>query len=151
MKTKIIEATNGPLNWGKFMVSRFDHEWQVASSVDTRFKSPLLQKIGWDRSMIWVADLQTMEAAAFSPGAVARSDLNKHQIWVCPLFEPFLEWLYEQDLSDLSALPDLVDLPSAPFNLRGYRRPGSARNRRRLLRSWRRVKALIDFRSRAEP
>jgi hypothetical protein len=52
-------------------------------------------------------------------------DLNKHQIWVCPLFEPFLEWLYKQpQLYDLTALPDHIDLADAPFALAGYRRNG---------------------------
>jgi hypothetical protein len=43
---------------------------------------------------------------------------------VCPLFEPFLEWLYEQDLTDLSTLPRRVELPDAEFSFTGYRRPG---------------------------
>jgi hypothetical protein len=73
---------------------------------------------------IFVLDLQTGEGAMFRHGGFARADLNKHKIWVCPLFEPFLEWLYEQDVDVLSCLPDTVDLPNAPFELRGYRRAG---------------------------
>lgn len=49
-------------------------------------------------------------------------DLNeKHKIWVCPLYEPFLEWLYRQDVRDLGKLPDHVTL-EAPAALWGYRR-----------------------------
>jgi hypothetical protein len=42
------------------------------------------------------------------------------------MFEPFLEWLYAQDLSDLGALPRLVELPDAEFSFSGYRRSGPA-------------------------
>lgn len=123
METKIIEATNGPMNWGKFCVCRFREEWQAPCAINPSPQG-LLRQIGWDNGMIWVLDLQTREGAAFRPGGLARADLNKHQIWVCPLFEPFLEWLYEQDLRDLDKLPAHIDLPDAPFHLRGYRRPG---------------------------
>jgi hypothetical protein len=41
-----------------------------------------------------------------------------------PLFEPFLEWLYQQDLTRFEDLPSHVDLPEAEFQLHGYRRPG---------------------------
>ena len=126
MQTKIIEATNGPMNWGKFLVGRLDVEWQVPSSVNTQSSFPLLTTIGMSRNMLWVFDLQTREGAGFvaHPGAVASSDLKEHKIWACPLFEPFLTWLYQQDLSDIAALPPHIDLPDAPFSFRGYRRPG---------------------------
>jgi hypothetical protein len=49
-------------------------------------------------------------------------------IWVCPLFEPFLEWLYERYREagelDLDELPDVVELPGAEFAFHGHRRPG---------------------------
>ena len=57
-----------------------------------------------------VLDLQTGEGAIFMPGGLAAADLDKHGIWVCPLFEPFLAWLYKQDLSDLDALPAVVEI-----------------------------------------
>jgi hypothetical protein len=43
-----------------------------------------------------------------------------------PLFEPFLTWLYQQDLADLDKLPDFVEIDEkiAPFSMAGYRRPG---------------------------
>jgi len=45
---------------------------------------------------------------------------------VCPLYEPFLTWLYTQDTTDLDKLPDFVeiDVKDAPFAMSGYRRSG---------------------------
>lgn len=125
MQTKIIEATNGIANWGKFLVGRLDEEWQRRTAVPcTRNDGPLLSTLGWGRNNLWVLDLQTGEGAYFLPGGCAPADLTKHAIWVCPLFEPFLAWLYQQDLTTLDQLPDHVSLPKAPFALRGYRHPG---------------------------
>ena len=124
VETKIIEATNGPQNWGKFMLGRPDIEWERRSAVDTRSTQPLMRLRGWSPAHLWVLDLETGEGAFFRPGGSAAADLRKHRIWVCPLFEPFLEWLYQQNLSDLSTLPDIVNLPQAPFAMSGYRRPG---------------------------
>lgn len=124
MITKFIEATNGPLNWGKFMVGRFDKEWSYKSVVDEDGPS-LLWGRGWTPEHILVVDLQTGEGAMFMPRGFAPADLNKHKIWVCPLFEPFLTWLYVQDLSDLDKLPAHIDLPNAPFDMQGYRRQGA--------------------------
>ena len=126
MKTKIIEARNGPVaNWGKFLVGRFDIEEWARRSVLPGAESPssLIRRLGWGLEHLFVMDLQTGEGATFRPGGYAAADLNKHQIWVCPLFEPFLTWLYQQNLTDLNHLPDLVDL-EAPVQLSGYRRPG---------------------------
>jgi hypothetical protein len=122
MITKIIEATNGELNWGKFMLGKFDaNEWHYRSVVA---EQPLLRGIGTNPACLWVLDLQTGEGAYFRPHGNAHADLNKHKIWVCPLFEPFLTWLYKQDVTDFDKLPDLVDLPEAEFAFAGYRRPG---------------------------
>lgn len=126
MQTRIIEATNGPQNWGKFMLGRFEDEWQRKSAVITGSSWPLLRTIGWSLDALLVLDLQTGEGAIFVPGPTryVPADLEKHRIWVCPLFEPFLAWLYKQDLSDLGRLPDHIDLPDAAFALQGYRRAG---------------------------
>jgi hypothetical protein len=123
METKFIEVTNGPQNWGKFMVGRFTvEEGRRGSRID---KSPsLLLTVGWTPRHILVVDLQTGEGSIFQPGGYAPADLDKHKIWVCPMFEPFLTWLYKQDLKDLNALPSHVDLPDAPFAMSGYRRKG---------------------------
>lgn len=122
MKTKFIEATNGPRNHGKFLLARFDaDEWARRSEVDGR---SLVGGRGWTPEHLLVLDLQTGEGAMFRPGGLASYDLSERRVWVCPLFEPMLEWLYKQDTTDLAKLPDLVDLPAAPFAMRGYRRAG---------------------------
>lgn len=124
VKTQIVEVTNGPLNWGKFLVGQFDaREWAHESAVSP---GRLLQQIGHnDRgNQLWVLDLQTCEGAQFRVGGLASADLNKHRIWVCPMFEPFLTWLYEHWDGDLEHLPTHVDLIDAPFSMHGYRRDG---------------------------
>jgi hypothetical protein len=128
MKTKFIEATNGPRNWGKFLVGQFTpEEWALRSQIDPG--RSLIGGRGWHPKHRLVLDLQTGEGAIFLPGGLASADLHKHKIWVCPLFEPFLEWLYKQDLSDIDALPAHVDLPNAEFMMSGYRRQGPAPSR----------------------
>lgn len=124
MLARYIEATNGPQNWGKFMVARFDaDDWSRVSVVSG--DRSLLEAVGWDDAHILVMDLQTGEGAIFRHGGMAAADLAKRRVWVCPLFEPFLEWLYRQDLANIPAkLPPWVDLPQAPFALQGYRREG---------------------------
>lgn len=128
MRTKIIEATqsrDGGFNWGKFLVGRMDTEWGRISAVGPSGRI-LLDACGWSRDFLWILDLQTGEGVFVRPGGSAHADLDKHQVWVCPMFEPFLAWLYQQDLTDLDALDDLVELPSVPGALAGYRRPGPA-------------------------
>jgi hypothetical protein len=124
MITKIIEAAGNEGNWGKFLLARFTDEWQHPSALPENHHLSMLALCGWESRHLWVADLQTGEGALFRPGGHAPADLEKHRIWVCPLFEPFLSWLYQQDLTDLQALPDYVELPDAPFAFAGYRRPG---------------------------
>lgn len=124
METKFIEATNNNLNWGKFMIGRFTpEEWAYPAALDPTGRS-LIAGRGWSQDHIMVFDLQTGEGAIFKPGGYAKADLDKHQIWVCPMFEPFLEWLYQQDLRDLAKLPPSINLPDAEFSFSGYRRPG---------------------------
>lgn len=127
METKFVEVTNGPRNWGKFLLGRFtDEEWNMRSAIGGMHVR-LLPSIGWARDHIWVMDLQTCEAVGVSIGGSAHADLNKHKVWVCPMFEPFLEWLYKQKLPlDFSKIPAHVDLPDAEFAMHGYRREGSA-------------------------
>ncbi len=124
MESKFIEVTNGTLNWGKFLLLRFDTEWAQQSAVPG-VNSGLLRSIGWNHQLIYVLDMQTREGAAFVPGGCVKADLDKHRIWVCPMYEPFLEWLYKQPAGRLCDLPDHVDLPDAPFAMAGYRRKGS--------------------------
>lgn len=125
MITKFIEASHGGGgNWGKFCVARWIAEEWARRSELPEDGMPLLPGRGWTADHVWVFDLQTGEAACFRPGGYAAADLTKHRIWVCPLFEPFLHWLYTQDLSELDALPGYIELPEADFALAGYRRPG---------------------------
>ena len=131
MKTRIIEATqdieHGP-NWGKFLVGEMDSEWDYESHIDPG-KKLLSSGCGWHaKTPVWVMDLQTREGAVFAPHGSAHDDLEAHRIWVCVLYEPFLEWLYAWVAGrggfDLDALPPVVELPDVFFRLYGYRRPG---------------------------
>lgn len=121
MKVKFIEAVEKTrTNWGKFMVAQFDTEWEYKSALDGQ---NFLSTRGWMPENILVFDMQTGEGAIFNPNGVATIDLNnKHQIWVCLLYEAFLTWLYKQDLSDISKLPALIDLGETTTGLYGYRR-----------------------------
>src|SRR5581483_9374539 len=90
MKTVFIEVEH-PFNWGKFMVARFDaEEWGRPSAHPEAMKKSLLGQRGWAGHHILVVDLETGEGAMFRPGGLASADLNKHRVWVCPMFEPFL-------------------------------------------------------------
>ena len=117
-------------NWGKFAVGRFTAA-ELAEPAHWPGGGPrLVLGRGWTVDHIWVLDLQTGEGAMFRPGGYAKADLDKHRIWVCPMFEPFLAWLYQQ-VTELAEtwwedLPRMVELPDAPFALYGYRRPGPA-------------------------
>lgn len=126
MQTHFIEASHGGTgNWGKFMLGRFtEEEWATHSALPEALDQRLLGGRGWAPFHLWVSDLQTGEGAIFRPGGLASADLEKHEIWVCPMFEPFLVWLYKQDLADLTKLPRYVEFPKAAFNLAGYRRKG---------------------------
>jgi hypothetical protein len=129
MITHFFEATNG-FNHGKFMVGVFsDEEWNRRSVLPALHGGRLLTCLGWGRGPrdlhSWVMDLQTGEGMYVRLGGCAEYDLNgAHQIHVCPLFLPFLRWLYEQDTSDLADLSSrLVTLTyeQAPASFSGHR------------------------------
>lgn len=145
METTFIEAVSytdagHPLNHGKFMVGTFTpQEWARRSTVNTgaglqsyidsddewlaeMAEGKLLASCGWGHEHFVVFDLATGEGGIFRHGGKAQSDLSKHKVWVCPLFEPFLTWLYAQD--DVSDLPERVDLTGIPLQMQGYRRSG---------------------------
>lgn len=144
MKSRFVEATQGVaggFNHGKFMIARFDREeWIRLSEMDEQAglgARSLLARCGWTHDHVLVFDLQTGEGALFRLGGSACADLRKHAVWVCPMFEPFLEWLYEwrsrasaevvaagEDPTWFGSLPTLVELPGAPAAMVGYRRPG---------------------------
>jgi hypothetical protein len=127
MHTKIIEVTNG-FNWGKFLVGRLDErELLTESLIDPG--ANLLRSIGYSPFNVIVIDLQTQEGACFYPRGHAGADLKKHRVWVCPMFEPFLAWLYKQDCHDVRGLPNMVTLTQEETfqhtAMWGYRRPGA--------------------------
>ena len=119
-------------NWGKFCVGLpgdAEWAWRSRSFDDDPERAhlaqvPLLRLIGWAPNHIWVWDLQTGEGGVFRHGGLARADLEKHQLWVCPLFEPFLQWLYAQPLEAIPRLPQVVEL-QAEFRFYGHRRAGA--------------------------
>lgn len=124
MKTRILEATNGEQNWGKFLVGVFDDdEWAYRSVVDEN--APLLRGRGISDNHFWLLDLQTMEGAMFRGGGYAPGDLDKHRVHVCVLYEAMLTELHARWPWQLDDLPALLDLPEVPAALYGYRRPGT--------------------------
>lgn len=131
MELRFVEAGNG-FNWGKFFIGRFtDDEWDYRSRYPGAHEQRLLRGQGWGPdNHAWVGDLATGEAALFSLGGYAAADLDRHRVWVCPMFELFLGWLYGHFNADTEqwydTLPAVVELPDAPSALRGYRREGSA-------------------------
>lgn len=111
MRGKIVEVTNF-FNWGKFLLSRFeDSEWAVPSRI-SEYERSLVAGRGWDRQHVFVLDLQTGEGALFRPGGSAKHDLEKHSIWVCPMYPVFLAWFYKhpEHWTDLETLPSLLEL-----------------------------------------
>lgn len=130
MRTFQFEAT-GNGNWGRFLVGVLDTEWEWTS--DTADGMRTLTTTGYSHDSLWVLDLVTREGANFAPHGLAAADLDKHRIWVCPMFEPFLAWLYRElagvrgwhYVDTLAQLPQVVELPDAPFALYGHRREGN--------------------------
>lgn len=139
MELKFIEAGH-PVdengfggNWGKFAVGRW-----TGPELGEKTKYPgcegqnIASLRGWGGDHVWLFDLQTGEAARFhtnNPIPVdVRHQLKTHKIWVCPMFEPFMVWLWghirlHPDWWD--TLPRTVELPAdTPFDFAGYRRPG---------------------------
>ncbi len=132
MDLKFVEASqdpeNGLGNWGKFAVGLFTYdELREPSAMPDIHERSLIMGRGRTVDHVYVMDLQTGEGAMFLPGGLARADLNKHRIWVCPLFEPFLTWLYRhitETKNWFTEMPRVVALPDAEFDMYGYRRPG---------------------------
>lgn len=128
MRSKIIEVCQPtPVNWGKFMIAEFDENETSYISVIT--KSPLLPAIGYwgeENKWLWLLDLQTGEGALFpvSSKGNAKYQLDKHKIWVCLLYEPLLEWLYQNYKGDIDEIPSYIEI-DAPAGLYGYRRSGT--------------------------
>ncbi len=140
MDLKFVEAGHPPDetglggNWGKFAVGRWDRN---ELGEPTTFPGCEGQKIvslrGWGGDHIWVFDLQTGESARFhtnNPVPVDVPDqLRLHEIWVCPMFEPFMVELWahirRRGRAWWDELPRTMFLPDAPFELAGHRRAGA--------------------------
>lgn len=133
MLTHFIEATNAGFNHGKFMLGRLTAEDAATRSALPGYEHESLWTLGGRRTLnpatTLVMDLQTGEGAAFTleGGRIgAHHELEKHKIWVCPMFPHFLGWLYSLDPypHDITALPRFVDIPEAEGAIFGYRRGG---------------------------
>lgn len=131
MRTRYFEAISAEGNWGKFMLGQFEPDEIAAQSAlppdpEGWFKpGSMIQGRGWAPGKHWfVMDLQTGEGAYFALGGHADYDLSeKHNIWVCPLFRPFLNWLYERfrEGADLWELDRVVRIEGVPLQLSGER------------------------------
>lgn len=131
MISHYIETYND-LNWGKFVLLRHDPEDLARKSALPGYTNTyLLAGRKFDGDGTFVLDLQTGEGAVFyfqSPADVQYTLNHKHQIWVCPMYEPFICWLAEnypelqRGGGDITKLPDVVELSMAPQAMSGYRR-----------------------------
>ena len=99
--THLIEASDNAA-YGKFLIARLDDELHASSALPGYEGSPLLRLGGlrrFNENSTLIVDLQTGNAAVFfiSNGGSWEADLNRTgPIHVCPMFRPFLKWLYEQ-------------------------------------------------------
>jgi hypothetical protein len=73
---------------------------------------------------LWILDLVTQEGACFDVAQPLLPQLERHQVWTCVLYEPFLAWLFEYCQTHtpfrLDDLPPNLHL-TAPQELIGYR------------------------------
>lgn len=118
MITKIIEGSDGAL-YGKWLVGQLDQIELGATTALPGFEGTQriwtfggARKFGAHPGARLVLDLQTSQGGVFIPDSKssADADLDKSKLWVCPLFRQFFCWLYQQDVSDVSALPSFIDL-----------------------------------------
>ncbi len=140
MELKFVEAghpvdaqTGFGGNWGKFAVGRWSNEELREKTKFPGCEGQYITSLrGHGMTHVWLFDLQTGEGARFhtnNPIPVdVRSQLKDHQIWVCPMFEPFMVWLWHHmtvtGLDWWEHLPRTIELPDAPFDTAGYRRAG---------------------------
>jgi hypothetical protein len=137
---RFVEAAQGArgMNHGKFLLARLTPGEQRTPTALPGYEDqhlPLMTFGGlrrFHREFTLVLDLQTGEGATFTLDGTADNatyDLERHKIWICPLYEPFLRWLYDQrqwarGAGNLSDVPAYVELPDAPGAFAGRRRPG---------------------------
>ncbi len=130
MDTRFVEATNG-FNHGKFLLGRYNEpEMAEHCRVGGEFgQYSVIRSQGFTRRDIWILDLATGEGAIFPLSGSGSADVHKRRIRVCPLYEPFVVWLYDYVAKTpdwWNALPRLVALPDAPSALHGHRRTGTS-------------------------
>ncbi len=135
MDTKFVEAGHGGTeetcgNWGKFLIARYT---AAELAEPTQFPmcegEQVVDLHGTGRAHVWMLDLATGEGVRFPVGVRnARDALRRHQVWVCPMFGPMLDWLIVHiravNRTWWNDLPRVVYLPDAPFDLVGSRGPG---------------------------
>lgn len=119
MRTKLVEATQSPaFNWGKFMLLQFDYDDAQYQSQISKHQR-LLAAVGYQGDLkvwLWVLDLQTGEGAVFPVlnNGLLEYDIKEHQIRVCPMYKPFLEWLYANFNGNLEDIPSIVEVQGLP-------------------------------------
>jgi hypothetical protein len=132
VKSKFLEVTN-KANWAKLQLLQWEPSDLARPSLVQKGKV-LLNAVQVRRgdaadplTAVFVRDLQTQEGCEFypSPEADCKTQLDMHRVWVCPLFYPFVSWLFANYQGDVTSLPDLVELAdSKKQEYQGYRRPG---------------------------
>lgn len=142
METRFVEAGQGiseqtSANWGKFLVARYSgRELTEPTQFPMCEGQTVVDLRGPGDRHVWVLDLVTGEGVRFDWTTVrnAAAALQRHQVWVCPMFEPLVEWLVTHIRAAGTAwwdtLPRCVLLPDAPFALSGHRRPGPGQRAR---------------------
>ena len=79
METKIIEATQDNVFYGKFLLGRFTEEWRRPALVDD--KRSLLHNEGWGPDHILILDLSRPgNGSIFRPGGYVQYDLRKRRM-----------------------------------------------------------------------
>lgn len=82
MKTRIVEATDG-VQYGKFLLGRFDTEWGCRSAIYDSMPGetssmPLLRQEGWGPDHLLVMDISNPSyGSVFRPGGHPAADLKK--------------------------------------------------------------------------
>lgn len=123
MITRFVEVTDGWM-YGKFLVCRMDAEELATPSEmpDARHGERLLVHGGRrrfnDHSTL-VIDLQLGTAAAWPLQGLMEAYESEH-LWhlhVCPMYRPFVRWLYEQGrwamgAGDITEIPRYLEVPN---------------------------------------
>lgn len=80
MDTKIIEANQDNVFYGKFLLGRFDREEWARPAIMQGMRS-LLHNEGWTSDHILILDLSRPgNGSIFRPGGYAKADLKKRRL-----------------------------------------------------------------------